>query len=176
MELSKSTRISRLQENIARTVIWTFAGLTIIILVWIVGYILYRGFYSRQYIPYDVLPVSEKVLPLETGADDGLQVIVNKGVSLDDLTMSQLNTLFSKRRRENWGFYTQQDRKVYPFAFKDSGDSNSFADRAAKTLIMDNEGFSKYTTFVNSPEEMVEKVGSHCRRHRLPPRRLRWQA
>ena len=160
MELSRSTRISKMQENIARGVIWTFAGLTILILVWIVGYILFRGFYSRQQLPYDVLPIEETVLPLDSSDLPGLKVIVNKKVHLNDLTMSQLNTLFSKSRRENWGFYTRQDIKVQPFAYKANGSVNSFSDQASAALLMDEETFSKYTTYVASPAEMIEMVSA----------------
>ncbi len=160
MELSKSTRISKMQENIARGVIWSFAGLTIVILVWIVGYILYRGFYSRQYIPYEVLPIEETVLPVDAEGDAGLKVIVNKKIKLDVLTMSQLNTLFTKSRRENWGFYTQQDIKVQPFAYKSNQSSSSFEYKAENTLLMEAEKLSKYTTFVSTPQEMIEMVHS----------------
>ncbi len=156
MELSKSTRISKLQENIARGVVWTFAGLTIIILVWIVGYILFRGFYSEQYPVYAVLPIEEEVFPVDCDQSEGFKVIVNKKVELNDLTWDQLHTIYTKRRRENWGFYTQQDIKVQPYAFQ--AESSAFADSAAEVLILDSDDWSKYTTFISSPEEMVESV------------------
>ncbi|WP_319562378.1 phosphate ABC transporter permease PstA [Marispirochaeta sp.] len=156
MELSRSTRISKMQESIARGFVWFFAGLTIIILVWIVGYILFRGFYSRKYIPYDVLPISEEVIPLDGENGKGLRIIVNKKVKVRDLTESQLNTLYSKRRRENWGFYTRQDLDVQPFALR--GEDPVFAAAAGKAVLPDETEFSKYTTFVSGFDDMVEMV------------------
>jgi phosphate transport system permease protein len=158
MELSRSTRINKLEENIARGFIWLFAGLTIIILVWIVGYILFRGFYSRQYIPYDVLPISEEVIPLEETDEKGMQIIVNKKVKIRDLTESQLNELYSKRRRENWGFYTRQDLPVQPFALKATGALSRFAAEAARAVLPEEKEFSKYTSFVSDFDEMVDMV------------------
>ncbi|WP_319476693.1 phosphate ABC transporter permease PstA [Marispirochaeta aestuarii] len=158
MELSRSTRISKLEENIARGFVWLFAGLTIIILVWIVGYILFRGFYSRQYIPYDVLPIEETVIPLEGTDDQGLRIIVNRKIKIRDLTESQLNEIYSKRRRENWGFYTRQDLDVQPFALKAAPGSKEFADAAARAVLPEGKEFSKYTSFVSGFDEMADMV------------------
>ncbi len=160
LKLPKQTIRNKRGDRIAKGIIWFFAGLTIAILVWIIGYIMVKGFYYDKRPWYDVTDVEELSIPMCPPLDCEFTIITHRKIDADDLMYSDLQTIYTKPRRENWGFYTQQDIKVHPFAFKAGSVSkfgNSFAD-----YILSDEGetseFSKYTNYVTSPEEMVEKV------------------
>lgn len=159
-KLSKQTIANKRGDRIAKSVIWFFAGLTIAILAWIIGYIMIKGFYYDKRPWYDVTDVEELSVPMCPPNDCEFTIITHKKIDADDLKYSDLQTIYTKPRRENWGFYTRQDIKVHPFAFKtDSG--IRFGD-SFKEFILTDEGetseFSKYTNYVTTPEEMVEKV------------------
>jgi phosphate transport system permease protein len=157
--ISKRTRKSRRQERTAKTIIWIFAGLTIAILIWIIGYIMFRGFYYDKAPPYPVTYAVEKEIPLCTPAECEFVIITHRKVDADDLTFPSLNTIYTKERRENWGFYTEQDIKVYPFAFKPgTGTGSRFANELAEFILLEDQEYSKYTNYVQTSEEMLEKV------------------
>ena len=159
-QISKRTLQNKRSDKIAKTIIWFFAGLTIAILFWIIGYIMVKGFYYDRSPWYDVTDVEEMRVPMCPPADCEFVIITHRKIDADDLTFEDLQTIYTKRRRENWGFYTRQDIKVHPFAFKTNSSieiGDSFAD-----FILSEEGetsdFSKYTNFVTSAADMVEKV------------------
>ncbi|MFP4564463.1 MAG: phosphate ABC transporter permease PstA [Spirochaetia bacterium] len=157
--ISKRTRKSRRQERTAKTVIWVFAGLTIAILVWIIGYIMFRGFYYDKAPAYPVTYGVEKEVPLSSSAESEFVIITHRRVDAEDLTYPSLNTIYTKERRENWGFYTEQDIKVYPFAFKPgAGTGSRFADELADFILFEDQEYSKYTNYVQSAAEMLDKV------------------
>ncbi len=157
--ISKRTRKSRRQERTAKAVIWVFAGLTIAILAWIIGYIMFRGFYYDKSPSYPVTYGVEEKIPLCPPSECEFVIITHRKIDAGDLTFSSLNTIYTKPRRENWGFYTEQDIKVYPFAFKPgTGTGSRFADELADFILFEDQEYSKYTNYVQSSREMLTKV------------------
>jgi phosphate transport system permease protein len=156
-QANRAIRNAKLQESIAKGAIYFFAGLTIVIAVWIVGYIFYKGFYYDTRPRYEVIDTAENSLFLEQGVEEAV-FIRHKRVDTDELTIADLRTIYTKPRRENWGFYTQQDIKVYPYIL-----DPSYGDFAVKTNAYILEGapepeMSKYTEVVQTPEEMIRTV------------------
>ena len=62
---------------IAKGIIWFLAGLTIAILVWIVGYLMVKGLRYNNYVPYSVTNRVETSLPLN-GEDQDMVFIINR--------------------------------------------------------------------------------------------------
>jgi len=156
IQVSGHTLKAKRREKIAKSIIIIFAGLTIAVLVWIVGYILFRGFYYDKKPQYDVLNIKESSIFLDNDTEE-IVFISNKEIKTDDMTIYDLRTLFTKPRRENWGFYTTQNIKVNPFAFQKSS-GNNFAEKANAYITAFADDFSKYTKYVTSPEEMNRRV------------------
>ncbi len=156
--VSKYTKKNLRNEKIAKGIIWLFAGLTIAILFWIVGYILVKGFYYNKRPGYEVTYAEEEAVLCPDNRCEFV-IITNRKIKAKDLTFESLYTIYTKERRENWGFYTQQDIKVHPYTFK-TGAGHDFANAFMDFILYDGESFSKYTNFVKTPEEMIEKVGA----------------
>ncbi|MFP4382912.1 MAG: phosphate ABC transporter permease PstA [Spirochaetia bacterium] len=157
MRVSPHTVKTKRQEHIAKGIIYFFVAITLIVLGWIVFYIMYKGFYSVQYPTYEVTALAEEAVDL--GLPNGKQMIIitNKKVRIDDITAEALNNCYTKRRQEDWGHYTEQNLDVVPFAFKPDTEFT----REASEIILNGEEFGGYVAFVNSPEEMVERVANN---------------
>jgi phosphate transport system permease protein len=114
-----------------------------------------RGFVSNRDPVYEVVDIAEQEMNLGENITRNMMVIANKGVRVDDLPIYDLRTLYTKGRKENWGHYTAQDLKAEPFAYRST---DEFYRAAAELIIGPEEGFGDYTTYVGSPEEMVQQV------------------
>lgn len=155
MQVSKRTHQSHVQEKIAKTFIWLSVLFTIAILAWIIMYVMIRGFVSNKNPVYKVVDFAEREIDLGEEIERDMMIIVNNHVRVEDLTIYDLRTLYTKGRRENWGHYTQQDMKAEVFTYS----SNEPFYRAAKDFICcEEEEFGDYVTRVTSPEEMIRKV------------------
>ncbi len=159
MEISANTKKIHRNENIARGFIWGFAGLTIVILVWILGFILVKGFYSNNMVGYEFADISDDVVTL----DDGSEVIfiANDKVRIKDMTPDNLQELYSRVIRElnKWSDFTEQALLCQPFAFRDG----SPLDGSVKTFLLKKEGlddWKSYTLFAEDSEDMISRVGS----------------
>lgn len=157
-QISKHTKKNLRNERIAKGIIWLFAGFTIAILFWIVGYILVKGFYYNKRPYYEVTSAAEESVHCTDNRCEFV-IIINRRIKAKDLTFEELHTIYTKERRENWGFYTQQDIKVHPYAFR-TGAGYDFANGFKDFILYEDEDFSKYTNFVKTPEEMIEKVAA----------------
>ena len=157
MEISANTKKIHRNENIARGVIWGFAGLTILILAWILGFILYRGFYSNNVVGYKYTDMSSDVLTLNDGSE--VIFIANKGIRVKDLTADSMQELYTHVIRElnKWSDYTEQSVLCQPIAYKDESPFNS----SVKAFLLGKEGldnWKSYTTYAVDSRQMIEKV------------------
>ena len=157
MITSPHTVKTKRQETIAKGFIYFFVSLTLIILGWIIFYIMFQGFYSDKNPVYDVTAYEEEQVDLKLSNGMQMIIITNKKVRIDSITASALNNCYTKRRQEDWGHYTQQILEVVPFAFKPD---DSFSEAAAEQILI-SEDFGDYVAFVNSPEEMIERVANN---------------
>jgi len=152
---------ARAQEKTAKIIIYIITVLTVLILLWIIGYIFYRGFYKNTVNVSQVIPAEENVIFFPDTKDDGLIVIVNKSVRVKYLNIYDLNTIYNKERRENWGFYSEQNLKVQPFFYKPPESDTKlleFTENAAGLLLLKNKKYKKYISFVKTPAEMIDMV------------------
>jgi phosphate transport system permease protein len=155
---SPQSRKLRMQEWIAKGIIWFLAILTITILAWIVGYLMVKGFRYNNYVPYDVTPAVETELDLD-GMDDNVVFIIHHKTRLEDIPVEGLRKLYNKVRKENWGFYNQQNLKVIPFAYEGAGAfSNTVKNFILKGAELDD--YRKNVKELSSWNEMISQVGS----------------
>ncbi len=151
---------ARAQERTAKIIIYSITVLTVLILLWIIGYIFYRGFYKNTVNVSQVIPAEEDVIFFPNNKDDGLIVIVNKSVRVKYLNIYDLNTIYNKERRENWGFYSEQNLKVQPFFYNPPESDTKlieFTENTAALLLKDKE-YKNYISFVKTPAEMIDMV------------------
>jgi phosphate transport system permease protein len=155
---SPQSRKIKMQESIAKGIIWFLAGLTIAILAWIIGYLMVKGLRYNNDVPYSVTNRVDMEIPLPRN-DEGVVFIINHKVRSKDIEVEGLRKLFNKVRKENWGFYNQQDLKVEPFAYEGAG---VFSIEAEKFILSGSEldDYRKNVNKVKSWEEMVRMVGS----------------
>jgi len=155
MIISAHTKKTKRQEQIAKGFIWFFVIFTIIILAWIVLYVLFRGFYFRNEVNYDVNDMKEQQIILNEDVEP-VVFIVHPGVRLDDLTMQELRTIYTKARKEKWGPYTQQDLRVETFVLPPG---TAFTD-TVNGFIEGPEEINKFATTAADPQSMIGKVSS----------------
>ncbi|MDC7224970.1 MAG: phosphate ABC transporter permease PstA [Spirochaetales bacterium] len=158
MEISANTKKIHRNENIARAAIWGFAGLTIVLLVWILGFILVRGFYSNNMVGYEFTDMSNEVLTLEDGSE--VIFIAHKKIRVTDMTPDNLQELYTSVIRElnKWSEFTEQAVLCQPVAFRGETDFNE----SVKHFLLeerDLDDWKSYTTYVADSAEMIEKVG-----------------
>jgi phosphate transport system permease protein len=158
MEISANTKKIHRNENIARGFIWGFAGLTIVILAWILGFLLIRGFYSNNLVGYQFTDMAENTLVLEDGTE--VIFIANDKIRVKDMTPDNLQELYTNVIRElnKWSEYTEQAVLCKPFAYKgESAFNTSVQHFLLKEKELDN--WKSYTTYASDSAEMIELVG-----------------
>lgn len=158
MQVARHTLKARRQERIAKSVIWAFVLLTLAMLAWIVLYVLVRGFYSDRNIVYPVVDMREEQIVLSVDDVPQMTVIAHKGVRVKDLTLPSLRILFTKRRVEKWGPYTEQNMRVYPVAFTPAP---GFGAAARSFIVGPEEDYEDYVTFVDNARDMVAEVAAN---------------
>jgi len=151
----QSLKIRR-QELIAKSIIWFLAALTIAILLWIIGYLMVKGFWYDNQVPYDVTTQVESSISLADSKED-VVFIINHKIRSEDIYVKGLRKLYNKVRIENWGFYNEQDLKVVPLAYKDAG---PFSDSVKKFLLLGSglDDYRKNVKDVTSWDDMIQKV------------------
>lgn len=157
MEISENTKKIHRNENIARSVIWFFAILTIIILAWILGFILYKGFYSNNLVGYEYADIADDTLVLEDGTE--VIFICHDKVRVGDMTPHDIQELYTRVIRElnKWSEFTEQALLAQPVAFYGESDFNG----SVKRFLLDRadlDEWKNYTVFADSSAEMIEKV------------------
>lgn len=117
---SPHTRRVRRRETLAKGLIWAAAGLTMTILLLIVGYVVVNGFYTRrvQDDEFTDLVEDEFTVTAEPGARAA--ILTNRSLRLRELTYDQLQDLYSGNT-SFWGYITGQNRRVSLYLGGDSG-------------------------------------------------------
>lgn len=146
------TKTARREERAVFLLLRFSALLTLTLLVSILGYVLVKGFYTKTEKTYPVTPEKELVLKTGSAPGEGVIFIANSRVRIAELAIYDLITIYTKPRRENWGFYTEQDLPVQAFIYKEGQED------VADYLLGDVESFPGHIIFVLSPEEMIERV------------------
>ena len=152
-----STRAERRKQTIAKIVLWLTAGMTIGILVVIIGYILFRGFISDIRTEHPVIDSGQETVYLNWQGGESIVFFVHGKIRIRDLTMRDIIDLFSGESRD-WTI-TEQDIDIRVFTY---GETNDLGKRFFERLIQPSEKgeYARRTTYVDSEEEMVKKVAA----------------
>lgn len=116
-------QINKIKDRFIRSVIFIASALTITILLIVVGYTVYRGFYSKTVSKWDVIPGAESTVLLD---DKEYFVIVNNDLKLEELSLETLLSI-RKGRTRNWGLITGQDLNVKVYTLRD--DTENITDK-----------------------------------------------
>lgn len=137
----KNYKKTKRRNNIATAVLWGSAAITLGILIYILGFIVYRGLRSDNIIESEFIDSSVISVPLDIYGGDSL-LIVNDGLRLKEIELTDLDSLLSGKP-SNWGNINEQDLKVHPYVLSTAkGD------------------FGKNTTFRETPLEIITSVAS----------------
>lgn len=150
-ELTQSeifTLRARRTDRFVHGVIWSFAGLTLAILVVIVGFIFFNGIYTRSKKSYHVLPVSQTTFSL-TSSGEKYALVAHKSLNLDNLTYDNLRD-FYLGLDQYWGYLTGQNRNVEPLILSDA----DFQADLGAFLLAGELPFAKTARYIGSPEEL----------------------
>jgi phosphate transport system permease protein len=149
-------------EAVANGFIWLAAGITIVVLVAVIGYILFHGFYADTIKGYTVLPVAERSFQVDSG--ESMSIVVNEKVRVRDLTYKNLRDLFGSPSPD-WTVLSEQDLAAVPYAYTASAYTASAytakdprGASLAAFLFGPDGGFSSSVTYQNSPADILDKV------------------
>jgi phosphate transport system permease protein len=149
------TRTVRRKQTIAKVVLWITAGVTIGILVVIIGYILFRGFISDVRTENPVIAKGQQTVSLDWQGNDQIVFLAHRKIRIRDLTIRDIIELFSGESRD-WAV-TEQDIDARVFTYRETDELGSlFFQRYIEPS--EKEEYARRTTYVRSEEEMIGKV------------------
>lgn len=149
----KTRKSNRIKNKIARAAIWIAACTTILLLFWVIGYILYKGFYYDVEKVSDFINIKENEIPLPQTEENAI-FIINKSINTDELNINDLRTIYTKMRIQNWGFYTQQDINSFPVSI---ATNKSDFSQAMAFYLAEND-YSRNVNFARNYDELVDMV------------------
>lgn len=151
----KYTKRVRRQQLIAKGILWIAAGITITILVSVIGYIVIRGFISDLRQEQPVINHKKLEVFLDGQGEHRIVFIAHKGLRVQDLTMKEIEELFTGKIRD-WAL-TEQDIKVKILSrTPDSELGNLFYSRVVE--LSEKGKYARTRVFVRSDKEMIESI------------------
>jgi len=140
----KSNRYFRktvLGDRIATVILWASAAITLGILLYILGFIIYRGLRTDNIIESDFIDSASIEIPFSQYGEDSV-LIVNDGLRINEIDKQDLDSLLSGKP-SNWGNINSQDMKVHPYMLSSA-----------------EEPFGKNTIYRDTPQQIIESVAS----------------
>ncbi len=153
---SKHAKRTRFEDFMARTVLWGAAGVTILALAAVIGYILFRGFYSDSVSESAYVPLPELELPVDSAGGASVAVVVNSSVRADALEIDDLVSIFQGRNFE-WDEISAQDLRILPLAV--SPEVSPVYELAAALLRGGRTKYGANVGILPSEESLLKEVG-----------------
>ncbi len=148
---SRHTVLVRRWNRIAKSGLWVAAGITLTMLILIIGYILINGFYTRSIERDPVASVADEIVTVgDEYPDVQLSVLVNRSLRARDLAYDEVRDIYSGENNY-WGFLTGQNRVVDAAVW--NGDSR-FTDAVADYLVLADTGFLESAAGVRSVDDI----------------------
>ncbi|MBN2651719.1 MAG: phosphate ABC transporter permease PstA [Spirochaetales bacterium] len=153
----------KLKDKIAKGILIAFTAVSILVLFWIIGYILYKGSYSKKNVSSNFFIEKNTILPLDNLSEGGgesapgeaLVFIVNKHVKVDGLDVAQLKEFFTSARNPKWGFITEQNLNASVYALFPQ--DNQLAVKAS-SLLCGGEAYGASVNFEKSDDAVINSV------------------
>jgi phosphate transport system permease protein len=150
---SVHTKKARMVENTAKTVLWLASGVTIFVLLWIIGYIVYNGFVTDVKKIYPVISEGTEVVMLDSNREHDVVFIVNSGVRLESLAADEIAGFFTGEQKD-WTV-SGQDLKVKTFSLGTSLPPGA----AFKDAVIGKDGrFAAGNRVLDSADGMLRNV------------------
>ncbi|MBN1799409.1 MAG: phosphate ABC transporter permease PstA [Spirochaetales bacterium] len=149
------TKKARRAQKTAKTVLWLAAGVTIVILVWIIGYVVYNGFVSDLHREYPVIAKGGPEVILDWQAEQTLVFIVNNSVRIEELSAQDIIDFYCGEVRD-W-VIAKQDLKVKTFALDMTA---SLGKAFSEKVLGKHLSYNSNNRFVENDEEMIKKVAA----------------
>jgi ABC-type phosphate transport system substrate-binding protein len=153
--ISYHRKKSLLLEKIGKVVVWVAAGITIGVLFWITGYILYKGIISDTKNEYIVVGKGNKKTALDEKGYFPVVFIVHPDIRTQELDINMIIDFFTGEER--FWLVSEQGLKVRPFSFSPS---HPLGRIFHNNVIGEHEEYVRSTVFVDSDEEMIRMVSS----------------
>jgi len=153
-DISNHTKNARRVQRTAKTVLWLASGVTIFILIWIIGYVIYNGFVSDLRAEYPVIAKGGPEVILDWQAEYRVVFIVNSSVKIEDLSAEAVIDFYAGELKD-W-LIAKQDLKVKTFAL----DNSTALGKAFKEIVLGKtREYNSNNRFVENDTEMFKKVG-----------------
>ncbi|MBN2532862.1 MAG: phosphate ABC transporter permease PstA [Spirochaetales bacterium] len=153
--ISGYTRQVKLKEKIMKGLIWIAAGVTIFILFWIFGYIIYKGLISDITREYNVAGKGSTIFPLDEKGENEVICIVHKGIRAGDLSMQVIRSFYNGDER--YWLVSEQGLKVRPFAPEPG---TTFGQKTRQALLLDGEDYTRSVVFTDNDEGTINMVAN----------------
>ncbi len=150
---SRHARLVRWNERIAKGFIWGAAGITILILGLIIGYIVVNGFYTRSVSTEPTVPFAQETV--DTGRGASFAIMVPRGLRLDTIQYDELRELFLGLN-PYLGYLTGQDRSAVPII----GGSADFRAAVAAYLLGESGDFGEGVRRAGSPDAVSRSIAA----------------
>ena len=154
VSLARQTVMNKRKDRVFNGIIWAAVGLTMFILVFIIGYVLVRGFYYRHNVTYDVTDFHEERILVDSEKEQFVNIIINKKIRIDEIDVELLNNVFNGYEYE-WAAYSGQDEELVFYSYDDP---EEIYQSAVDAFLAQGDEFSEYAEYVGSEQEMVDKV------------------
>lgn len=145
------TRKVHARDRIAKGVLWGAAGVTMTMLVLIVGFIIVNGFYTRSTIDAPVLPYVQEAVPVSETVT--VSVITHRSLRLRDLTYDEVREIY-QGLNSYWGYLTGQNRNIRPIVWADG----EFLDETSQYLLLGERGFTGTITRAPDRDRALQAV------------------
>jgi len=152
---SRRVRVVRRREHLARGLLWAAAGVTLLLLSVIIGYILYRGLFSNLLREEPVLPASSRSFSLDPEGRWQVAVVAHRGVRLRTLAVSDLVRLLDGSLRD-WDL-SQQDLKVRVFC---PSPDTPLGREISRRLLALGPGPAEATVYASDDQDLLAGVSA----------------
>lgn len=148
---AEHTRKAHTRDRIAKGILWGAAGVTMTMLVLIVGFIIVNGFYTRSTVDAPVLPYVQEAVPISERTS--VSLITHRSLRLRDLTYDEIREIY-QGLNSYWGYLTGQNRNIRPLVWGDG----EFLRAASRYLLLGEPGFPGAITRVPDREGALRAV------------------
>jgi len=153
--VSEHTKLIQFQERLAKGLIWGAAGITMGILMLIVGFVIVNGLYTREEKAREVLPVKEEVISFSDTAGS-FKIAAGKKIRLSQLSYGDIREIY-QGLNSFWGYLSGQNESIIAAVYADP----LFRERLSNYLFGRPQGFSKKILSFNNIQEAETLAKNH---------------
>lgn len=151
--MSDHTRVVHRREAFAKGLIWGAAGLTMTILILIVGYVVVNGVFARDVADDEVTPFVQESIRLLPDRSVRASLVATRSLRLRDLTYDQVVDVVAGELTF-WGYITGQNRNVTVYV----ADTPAFGEAVSAYLQLTPSEFSDEVIRAEDPAQLAREI------------------